>query len=281
VHVKYVFMTRYDSADSTADPSGTVGQTPRRAVPPAPFPLALTSPVPLYDQVREALQERIRSGEWRPGDRLPTIRELCLQYGVSRVTILQALDALTRAGLIGRRQGKGIFVTRPKIEQGPIALTSFTEDMERRGQVPATRVLELGRIPAPAHVAERLGLTVGQPVVLLRRLRLADGEPLALMTSHLPDHLFPGLADRTGPIDSLYRLLQEQYGVTPTTAIESYEPARLGAAEARLLGVRTGALAFSVERVARDQLGRLIEFTASLLRGDRHRVILELRRFGA
>lgn len=240
----------------------------------------LGGPVPLYYQLTEHLRERIAAGEWRPGDQIPTIRELCQQYSVSRMTVIQALNLLAREGLLVRRQGKGVFVAEPKVEHGPVRLLSFTEETLRRGHTPTSRVLLLERRPAEPDIAARLDLPPGETVVVLRRLRLADGEPMGVQTAFLPDRLCPGLADLTEPISSLYRLLQERYGLIPTRAVETYEPVRLDAATAALLGVPRGAPAFSVERLTRDQYNRPIEYVVSMLRGDRYKVVLELQRTG-
>lgn len=244
----------------------------------AAMALLTESPVPLHYQLREILREQIASGKWHPGDQIPTIRELCELYGVSRTTVVQALSALAQEGLLIRRQGKGIFVAQPKIEHGPVRLLSFTEEISRRGQTTSNRTLTLAETPATAEVAARLNLNPGDPVVVLERLRLVDGEPMGVQKAFLPARLFPGLAMTDEPIESLYRLLQDRYGVIPTRAIETYEPIGLHRSMATLLGVRPGAPGFSVERITRDQHGRLIEYVVSVLRGDRYRVVLELER---
>lgn len=236
----------------------------------------VSGPIPLYHQLRQALRDRIAAGEWHPGDQVPTIRELCHLYGVSRITAIQALGALAHEGVLARKQGKGTFVAEPKIEHGPVRLLSFTEDITRRGHVPGSRILELARIPASQTIAARLQVARGDAVVLLRRLRLTDGKPMGVQNAYLPDDFFPGLAEVREPIDSLYRLLDTRYGVVPTKATEAYEPIVVDNDTASLLGVRRGAPAFSVERLTRDQRNRLVEFTVSVLRGDRYKVVLDL-----
>src|ERR671936_968380 len=142
------------------------------AVPPLPPPpLLLAGPAPLYYQLQQAVRDRIAAGEWRPGDQIPTIREFGQIYGVSRITVVQALHSLAREGLLTRRQGKGVFVAESKIEQGPVRLLSFTDDITRRGQRPASRTLSLRREPASAEVAARLELAPGDGVLVLERLR--------------------------------------------------------------------------------------------------------------
>lgn len=248
--------------------------------PPAPTlaaPLA-AGPVPLYHQVRLALRQRILSGEWQPGGQIPTIRELCEMYGVSRITVVQALSALTREGLVAGRQGKGVFVAEPRVEHGPGRLVSFTEETQRRGHSPASRMLRLERQPASELVAERLNVPEDSSVVVLERLRLADGEPMGFQRAYLPESLVPGLADCADPIESLYRLLEGRYGIRLASATDTFVPTRLSREMADLLAVPVGALAFAVERVSVDGLGRTVEFVESILRGDRYKVVLRLNR---
>jgi GntR family transcriptional regulator len=166
------------------------------------------------------------SGAWELGHQLPTIRELCELHGVSRSVVVQALALLDRERLLTRHQGKGIFVAEPnlQLEQGPALLLSFTEEILRRGHVPSSRTLRVGRTTAPASVAAALELEVGATVVLIERLRLADGLPMGFQRAHLLDRLFSGLAETDEPIDSLYQLLQRRVGVLPAMATETYEP---------------------------------------------------------
>src|SRR5579859_3317457 len=233
---------------------------------------------PLYARLRQALHERVTSGEWRPGDQIPTIRELGELYGVSRITVVQALDELSRDGLLVRWQGKGVFVGEPKVEAPRVPLQSFTEETVSRGQTPSSRTLRLvHEFPTPG-VSARLGLRQDDGVVLLERLRLVDGYPCAVQHVYLPDHLVPGLVERSEPIESLYQVLADTYGLVPTNAFENYEPIRLAPDQARLLDTQPGAPAFHVDRTTSDQHGRTIEFASSVLRGDRYEIRLLLSR---
>jgi GntR family transcriptional regulator len=234
--------------------------------------------VPLYSRVRQAIRDRVTSGEWQPGDRIPTIRELCEVYGVSRITVVQALDTLAHEGFLQRWQGKGVFINHPPSEIPRFPLMSFSEETASRGQVPTSRVLQLRREPATDGLAARLKLRPGQDIVLLERLRLVDGSPYALQQAYLPEHLVPGLAERREPIDSLYRVLAETYGILPTNATESYIPIHLRSDQAMWLETEPGIPAFQVERTTSDQHGRPIEFVSTVLRGDQSVVRLRLSR---
>ena len=180
----------------------------------------------------------------------------------------------SRVGLLVRWQGKGVFVGVAKPDAPRMPLQSFTEETVGRGHTPSSRTLRLAHAPATAGVSVRLGLKPDEGVVLLERLRLVDGSPIAIQHVYLPEHLVPGMVERSEPIDSLYQVLADTYGVLPTNAFESYEPIRLAPDQARLLETRPGAPAFHVDRTTTDQHGRTIELASSVLRGDRYEVRL-------
>ena len=241
----------------------------------------LKGPEPLYYQLCQLLRERILSGAWKPGDQLPTLQETCNSHGVSRTVVVQALALLDREGLLMRRQGKGIFVAQPdKLEQGPTRLLSFTEETRRRGHEPSSRTLRIARERAPLAVASALNVRPRSRLVVLERLRLADGQPMGFQRAYLPEPFFPGLAELDEPIESIYQVLQTRFGVIPTTATDTYEPMLLDNEMARLLEQPPGSPAFAVQRITRDQHDRIIEFVESVLRGDRYKVILKLERVG-
>ncbi len=248
----------------------------RRAADPAtPLP---GGRAPLYARLRQALRERVTSGEWRPGDQIPTIRQLGDSYGVSRITVVQALDALAREGMLVRWQGKGVFVGQPREDLARSRLLSFSEDAARHGQRAGSRLLSLRRESATPALQARLSLRPEQKVVVLERLRLLDGEPVAIQVAYLPEYLVPDLMNLATEMDSLYRTLADTYGVLPTNAFESYEAIVLSADQAPLLESRAGAPALHVDRTTIDQYGRTIEYSTSVVRSDRSRLRLSLSR---
>src|SRR2546430_3827104 len=141
------------------------------------------SPLPRYYQLKEIMREKISSGEWQPGDLIPSERELGEQYGISRMTARQAITELVNEGLFYREQGKGTFVSRHKITQQLIRLTGFTEDIKARGQRPCTKVISAQMFAADETTAEKLRIDPGTLIFRLQRLRLADDEPLAIELS--------------------------------------------------------------------------------------------------
>jgi len=132
-------------------------------------------PLPLYYQLMHELRLRIERGEWKPGDLFPPERELSETYGVSRMTVRQALAELVNDGLLRRDQGRGTFVAKPKLRKRLFRLTSFTEDMRARGKQPGARVLRAEMALAKPKVAEMLQTGPEQLVAVIERLRLADG----------------------------------------------------------------------------------------------------------
>lgn len=233
--------------------------------------------LPLYRRIETDLRDRIRSGELVPGARVPTELELMDHYGVSRATVRQAMGGLIASGALEVRRGLGTFVAPARFEHTIGGFYSFSREIERGGRRPGTRVLGLGLEPADDGVATALGIARGTPVVALRRIRLADDEPIVVETSRLPAARFPGLETVDFSIARLYDTLTTLYGCRPTRARETFEPILLTAVEADLLGQRHGEPALRVERVAWDQDDRPIEHCRSTVRGDRYRYAVELR----
>ena len=181
------------------------------------------------------------------GEAIPSERRLSSDLGVSRLTLRAALDDLVRDGYLERRHGSGTFVSEPKIAQ-QLTLTSFSEDMRRRGMTAGSRTIELRETHAGAAVGRALNVSPDARVVLIRRLRLADGEPMALETLHVPAALVPGLTRERLEDASFYELL----------------------------GVPLHSPAFLFERTSRTAAGETVEFVRSLYRGDRYRLVAEL-----
>ncbi|MEW8979412.1 MAG: GntR family transcriptional regulator [Symbiobacterium sp.] len=232
---------------------------------------------PLYHQIKTHLIEEIRAGHLRPGDRVSSERELSERFGVSRMTARQALVQLELEGRVVRVQGKGSFVAFPKIEQPLMSITGFTEDMRRRGLEPATRVLSAAEVPAEGRVATALRCREGTPIYRLERLRLADGEPLALEVSHLLAESCPGLLSLDLEGRSLYELLRTRYGRRLLRATQTLEAVPAEGPLAEALHVRTGTPLMYMERLVHDQNDQPVELVLSHYRGDRYRFIAELR----
>jgi GntR family transcriptional regulator len=235
-------------------------------------------PIPLYHQLKTLLLERIRAGEMKPNDRLPAEDELAATHGVSKATVRQALNDLAVAGVLRREQGRGTFVAEPKLAQGPREMTSFTDEMRSRGLRPSSKVLNHGAIKAEADIAEKLRVTEGAQIMRLKRLRLADDEPMGIQTAYFSLELAPRLAEEDFSNASLYEALERKYGLWPARAQETYVATLLDRADAKLLKVAAASPALSAERVSYLSSGQPLEVTYSIMRGDRYQIVLDLIR---
>ena len=209
------------------------------------------------------------------GDAIPSERQLSSDLGVSRLTVRAALDGLVREGFLVRRRGAGTFVSEPKIAQ-ELTMTSFTDDMRRRGLRPASRTLELTGVPAGARLGRLLHVSPSEPIVVAKRLRLADGESMAIETLHVREALVPGLTASDLDEASFYDLLRSRYDIRITGGVQTIEPTVTDEDESAALGVPLHSPAFLFERLTRSQTDEIVEFVHSIYRGDRYRLVTEL-----
>jgi GntR family transcriptional regulator len=190
---------------------------------------------PIYQQVQSLIRDRITAGSWQPGDAIPSEQALGMQFGIARMTVRQALDGLIREGLLVRERGRGTFVARPRIEHELTRMHSFSEDMRNRGMAPSARLLDREVVPAPSEVGEKLGLGLREAVIYLRRLRLANGLPMALEISYLHYEMCRAVLEADLEAGSLYTFLEDSVGLRLTHASQELEAALPDMAEAALL----------------------------------------------
>jgi GntR family transcriptional regulator len=262
----------------TARARSAVHDEPVRRAGREPMPgLDKRSPVPLYYQLRTVIEERIDSGEWPPDTLVPSERELCEQFRISRITVRQALAELVRDGRLVRSHGRGTFVAHSQVKKCLLPLMGFSEDIRRHGQRPGARVLQFEAVQATPSVTKALQLGSGEQVLLLRRLRLANGTPMAMESVHLPIRLLPGVLEESFEDRSLYEILKERYNIVPTLANQQWQAVACPPRDAALLGIRKGSPVFSVERTTFDQSGRPFEYVESFFRGDKYIFFGELK----
>ncbi|MEZ5779675.1 MAG: GntR family transcriptional regulator [Paracoccaceae bacterium] len=231
---------------------------------------------PLYVQLRRRIEEGIASGFLAPDMPLPAEREIASLTDLSRVTVRKAIAELVGRGLIVQRQGSGSFVAPsmlPRVEQLLSRLTSFSEDMARRGFKSEMDWLERGLFQANADETAALGLLAGEQVARLGRLRRADGRPMAIERASLPTAILPNPLIVT---HSLYEVLGEA-GLRPVKATQKISAVNLSVADAELLGVAPMAAGLKIERVSYLPDSRPVELTRSLYRGDTYDFVAELR----
>ena len=225
-------------------------------------------------QVRDELLTLL--DELAVGDAIPPERRLASDLGVSRPTLRAVIDELVREGLLRRRHGSGTYVSEPKIAL-PLTMTSFTEDMARRGMRAGSHVVSFEPISAGAKLGQRLRVSPVDEVWAIRRLRLADDETMAIEFLHVPRRLLPDLTREDLEEHSFYTLLQEQHGIVIASGIQTIEPTVVNEDEAEMLAVPVHSPAFLFERTTESEGGEVVEYVRSLYRGDRYRLVTELR----
>jgi GntR family transcriptional regulator len=238
-------------------------------------PVILPQGGPLYLQLKRWIEDAVSRGTIRPGDALPSERDLAVKVDVSRVTVRKAVQQLVRDGVLIQRHGSGTYVAPQthRVEQSLSQLTSFTEDMARRGMAATAIWLDRGLyLPSPEETVT-LGLSPGEQVARVSRLRRANDVPLAIERASLSSRILP---EPQAIQSSLYAHL-EKTGNRPVRAIQRLRAANLGDEDAKLLDVPTGAASLNIERISYLASGRVIEFTRSIYRGDTYDFVAELR----
>lgn len=222
----------------------------------------------MYFRIQQTILEQIQNGTLKPGQQLPTEAELAQQYQVSRITAKRALDELVRLGRAYRQQGRGTFVAQTHI-RNISGFGSFSEDMKSRGMAPSSRVLQFQVVEPDEDIRQRLQLEPGEKVYLLKRLRLADGMPVAVETAYLPYRMFPGLSGEDLNTRSLYSILKEKYQIIPTWADAEMEALLPTKEQAALLNLDPSRPVLSARRVTYSVNYDVIECVHSVYRGDR------------
>jgi GntR family transcriptional regulator len=224
---------------------------------------------PAHAQIEAALEAAIEGGRLSPGDRLPSERLLARRYGVSRMTLRQALGTLEQQGRLVRSKGRygGTFVAERKLEL--VGTSALSDQLRGLGLAAGAEVLSaIERDACPAEGA------LGRRVYAIERVRLADGEPVALERGAYSAAAFPGLLD--GPLDgSLYELIRSRFDERPVRAEERLEPSLALPDEAHALGIEPGAPVMLVERTAYSAGGRAVEHSRDVFRGDRTTIVWE------
>lgn len=236
--------------------------------------------VPKYYQLRDIIRQKIEDGEWPAHSAIPSERDLEDLYHLSRTTIREALRLLELDGYIYRSHGRGTFVAPPKQLTALNAMTSFTDDMRMRGMKAGQRILRMGMEEPSSYVREQLALDPSvERVFSLKRLRLADGEPIGLQTAYLA--LPPGAEITKGDLEkagSLYAVLSSRFGLHVAEAEQTVEATLARPDEAELLGIPPGSPLLLMERRALSQDRLPLEYTKMLHRGDRYRYFVRVAR---
>lgn len=227
------------------------------------------NPVPLHFQIKEILQEMIENEELKPGDAVPTERELCEIQGVSRMTVNKAIMSLVNEGLLDREQGKGTFVAKPKENKEIAGLKSFSEVMQDKGLKTETRILFFQIKEATKRIKSVLNLSDDNNKVFeISRLRMSEGEPVAIETVWIPYNLCSDMDRQTIEGKSLYETFKNKYKYFPNKAKQTIEPIILNEDECRLLNQNENALALMFRRTTYIKDEVPIEYTKAIYRSD-------------
>jgi len=234
-----------------------------------------SSPVSLYYQLKETFINNIIDKTWQPDSRIPSERELCDLYGVSRVTVRKALDELVQGGYIYRVQGKGTFVKQRSLEQKLSKFYSFSEEIKKRGMKEATTVIQFEATVGETRILEQLRLPPGSAVFKVKRLRTIDDVPYAVETSYLPTVMMPELTKDKISKNGLYNTLRES-GVFPVRATETFRAVTLRRTTAAFLEAKMGDAAIYLTRKTYVSNDREVEFCESIVLGSMFSYTIEL-----
>lgn len=229
-------------------------------------------PIPYHYQLRELIRDEITAGGWGVGDRLPSERELCNIFKLSRTPVREAIDALVKEGLLLRQKGRGTFVAEPKImERWLESPEGFTDSISKQGYKVETRVRTFALVHAPHKVTIELRLSSNEPVIILDRVRSILNEPILLVTSYLPEKLFPSLLEYDFSSNSLYQTLREKYEIHIAGAKRCLEAVIANESESELLNISPGAPLMLIESTSYLEDGTPVEYFKARHRGDRTR----------
>lgn len=224
---------------------------------------------PLYDQLVDVLKTKIET-EMEAHDLLPSERELVTLYGVSRTTVRQALQELEHLGYIYRSHGKGTYVSDLNNRATNLLESySFTQQMRSMGKVPKTKVLSFERVEANKFIASYLQVAIGTPLLKIKRLRLADGEPMMLERTYLPLSLFTSLTLELVETKPLYDIMQQDYKHLIKVAHEEFFASVVRFNEADVLDVPKDSPVLHLTRTTYNAKNQIVEFTLSVARADK------------
>ena len=243
-------------------------------------PIDSNSAIPLYAQVEAVLASDIAGGTLPAGSQLPTENDLIERFGFSRPTVRRAVQNLVSRGLVEIHRGKGTYVTRPKITQELTALSGFVEDMQALGRHPTARLLDKQLVAGDKTVSHQLALPAGSIVVRIRRIRLADGEPVSFDETFLPREVGEKVITNDLEVEPIFSLLETKYDMSLVEAEYRLEAVAAGPVVAEALGVETGSPLFLIERTSYGAGNQPVDYEQLYYRGDLVRFVTRLARRG-
>lgn len=231
--------------------------------------------LPLYLQLMEDIIKKIEQGDYTENEKLPSERELCDIYNLSRITVRNALQELEQEEYIYKLHGKGTFVAPKSYKQRLVKVYSFTEEMIKMGKTPKTNVLSFNIMPVDQRLAQKMNLDLDQDVYQIKRLRLADDVPFISETSYLPVSLFPNLTRQALESRPMYSIFMDDYAIGVSKATEQFSVTSLRSEEAHDLKAEIGSPAMLLKRLAYHE-DTIIEYTISIISGNKFKYTVEL-----
>jgi GntR family transcriptional regulator len=223
---------------------------------------------PLHHQLKRVILEHVTDGKWPPSTQIPSEREMCEQYGISRTTARRAIADLIHEGQLYTITGKGTFVAERPLKQKLEPFVGFSQDLAGQLIEVKTKVLESGRVEADERLAKQLGLRPLSPVLKLRRLRLGAGQPIALQTAFLPEHLCPGLLRFDFVRDSLFLTLRDEYGLELVRGFTTIKAGLASKQERTLLALNNPSAVLRTFQTTHLSDGQIIEYCESIFHGE-------------
>ena len=233
------------------------------------------SPLTLYYQLKNIMIDNIDKKVWKFNAKIPSERELCEIYQVSRITVRQALKELESEGYLYRKQGRGTFVTGHKFVQRLSDFYSFSDEIRKMGAVPSARILSYDLMAVDQSAARKLGISAGDKAFVIKRLRLADEEPFALEVSYVVYQYAQRLTQEAVRDKGLYNALEQCCNVISTDAVETFEAVNVTGEDAALLKIDSNAAALHLNRTTYSE-GFIIEYCDSVIRGDKYQYSVRL-----
>ncbi|MCK4258790.1 MAG: GntR family transcriptional regulator [Halanaerobiales bacterium] len=239
--------------------------------------LSNESPLPLYYQMKEILKKNIKLGELKPGDQLPSERDLEETYGVSRMTARRALVELCNEGYVYRKQGRGTFVADMKYHHHLFRLSSFTEESQSQHLKPGAKVLKIEKVENEA-ICKKLKIE-SEPLISIRRIRTINEEPVALEETYVRAVYCPGLEEVNLNNTSLYSYLTEEYHLLMGRAEQTIESRLVPLEVAPTLKVEKGTPILYMERTTYlENEETPFEYAEAIYRGDKYKLMVEMQR---
>jgi GntR family transcriptional regulator len=243
------------------------------------FNIDKSSKIPYYYQLKLYIIEEIETGNWKPGQQIIPEIKVCEIFGISRTVVRQTFQELVTEGYLIKKKAKGTFIAAPKISENLVqSLIGFYEDMTARGFKVKNDIICQKKIPATPRVAEKLGLEIGEDVIVIRRVRRLNGEPTVLDRTYIPHKLCPDLLNEDLSNRSLYSFIEDKYNLKLTNGIRFIEATVASEEESKLLNIKKGAPLLYIESVNYLDNGTSLEYYIALHRGDRSRLVTELKR---